>query len=910
MPLATATSHLKHEDRSPRTPTGKLDTSVATERSTANPYAVFENAPIGIHVLDANGVITWANRTELKMLGYRAEEYVGHPIAEFHLDHDVIAEMLDELRRDQVLTGREVRLRHKDGSIRIVVIDANVLWQDGEFVHARCFTRDVTGRKLSERLVRVQFDELENIYRTAPIGLALIDEEFRFTRINERLAEINGIPAAQHLGHTIRELLPDLADQAEAVFRRVFATGEPILNVEFGGQTRAQPGMNRVWNESWYPIKDAAGETIAINVVVEEITERKQTEEALAHLAAIVASSTDAIISKTLTGIVTSWNRSAERIFGYTAEEMIGQPILRLIPIDRHDEEDHILARLRRGEQVGHFETVRLTKSGRPIEVELSISPVTDRAGKIIGASKIVRDVTERKRAEALLRDHARQLSLITDTAPVFIAYCDVDSRYKFVNAAYADRFGLKPQDCVGERIADVVGDDAYESLREYIDAVLRGERIEFDTAVPYAALGERFMHCSYAPEFDVTGCVVGFVAAISDITERKRVEEALRTSEEKLKEADRRKDEFLAMLAHELRNPLAPIANAVHLLRQNRAENPVQEQARAIIERQSARLARLVDDLLEVSRITTGRIRLHMERVVIGGIVQRAVETVRPLIEQHRHALSLSLPTEPIWLYADAARLEQVVVNLLTNAVKYTDDDGRIELEVRCEGNDVVLSVRDNGIGIDPELLPRVFDLFTQAERSLDRAHGGLGIGLSLVQRLVSMHGGTVVANSTLGQGSEFMVRVPAAVAPVAPAEANAASNDVATVHPLRILVVDDNVDAARSMAMLLEVSGHVVWLAHDGVAAVAAAAEYRPHVLFLDIGLPKLDGYRVAECLRSNAATRDIVLVAITGYGQAADREQARAAGFDHHLVKPVDFPSVEEILAQISKQFPTQQ
>jgi PAS domain S-box-containing protein len=1049
---------------------------VSRWRGEVGQWAFLEDAPVGIHWVDANGTITWANRAELEMLGYSPDDYIGRHIAEFHVDPHVIADILQRLQRGETLHNYEARLRHKDGSIRYGAINSNVLWEDGKFVHTRCFTRDITERKCLEEKSRAQFDELENIYRTAPIGLALIDKAFRFARINARLAEINGIPAEQHLGRSLREIVPTLADQAEAVFRRVFDTGEAVLNVEFAGETQAQPGVRRVRNESWHPLKNATGETIAINVVVEEITERKRAEAALAEsvrqkealyqladslqrtklLADVYRAALQAIISALpcdrasillfddagvmrfvgWRGLSDGYRQAVEGHSPWHTDETNPQPIcigdvdaaaisealkatvkaegigaLAFIPlvtdgkligkfmayfdaphVFRAEELELSLtiarqlafaierqraeAALRESERrframidalpaaiyttdaagrlthfnpaavefAGHVPTLgtdrwcvswklyatdgtRLPHEQCPMAVSLKEgrvvrgaeaiaelpdgtrrwfepypTPLQDAGGRLVGGINMLVDITERKRAEELLRNHARQLALITDTAPVFIAYCDTESRFKFVNKAYAARFGLRPEDCVGKRIPDIVGEQAYASFRQYVDAVLRGEAVEFDVAIPYTGLGERFMHCSYAPEFDAAGNVVGWVAAITDITERRHIEEALRASEEGLKEADRRKDEFLAMLAHELRNPLAPIANAVHLLRHDRSENRVRQQARAIIERQTARLARLVDELLEVSRITTGRIRLHLERIAIGGIVERAVETVRPLIEQHRHILAVSLPPAPLWLYADAARLEQVLVNLLNNAAKYTDDGGRIDLTVQSEESDVLLRVRDTGIGIEPELLPRVFDLFTQAERSLDRSRGGLGIGLSLVQRLVSMHGGSVVAKSVVGQGSEFTVRLPLSQMSVGKEHAAARQIDGATGRPLCVLVVDDNIDAAQSLAMLLEVAGHVVWLAHDGVAALEAVGEYRPHVVFLDIGLPKLDGYEVAKRLHADSATANIVLVAMTGYGQAADRERARDAGFDCHLVKPVDFSDVERVLAEI--------
>ncbi len=390
----------------------------------------------------------------------------------------------------------------------------------------------------------------------------------------------------------------------------------------------------------------------------------------------------------------------------------------------------------------------------------------------------------------------------------------------------------------------------------------------------------------------------------IRDITERSRLEKQLQEQALALADLHRRKDEFLAMLGHELRNPLAPIANAVQLLRLQKNEDKLQSQARTIIERQVGQLTRLVDDLLEVSRITSGKINLQQERVALNGIVECAVETTRPLIDKRRHELTRSPSPQPVWLYADAARLEQVVVNLLNNAAKYTADGGRISVAVQQEGNEAVLRVRDTGVGIAPELLPHIFDLFTQAERSLDRSQGGLGIGLCLVQRLVEMHGGRVEAFSTLGQGSEFVVRLPVMATFAAPAPLT----DQETCRPagtsLRVLVVDDNVDAAQMLGLLLEAFGHEVRMAYDGPTALQAALDFHPDAVLLDIGLPGLDGFEVAKQLRQIPAFKGVVLVAMTGYGLDSDRQRSQDAGFNHHLVKPTDFHGVQEILATIPR------
>jgi signal transduction histidine kinase len=384
---------------------------------------------------------------------------------------------------------------------------------------------------------------------------------------------------------------------------------------------------------------------------------------------------------------------------------------------------------------------------------------------------------------------------------------------------------------------------------------------------------------------------------------ERRRLEEALRRRAEELAEADRRKDEFLATLAHELRNPLGPIRNALQLLRLHGTGDPVLEKARAIAERQTRNLSRLVDDLLDVSRVGRGKLHLHKERVDLSVVAGLAAESVRPLMEERRHRLSVELAAEPLPLDADPVRLEQVMTNLLTNAAKYTDPGGHIWLATARENGTGLLRVRDTGIGIPAEAQGRIFDLFMQTEPALNRSQGGLGIGLTLVKRLVELHGGTIaVASPGAGRGSEFTVRLPLAVRPAEAASGPgaAAATGAGPGRTRRILVVDDNRDGAESLALLLRFWGHEALLAHDGPTALAVGEAEAPDVVLCDIGLPGMDGYQVAQRLRQRLRGRPM-LVALTGYGQDADRRRSREAGFDHHLTKPVDPESLRGLLGQ---------
>jgi PAS domain S-box-containing protein len=521
-----------------------------------------------------------------------------------------------------------------------------------------------------------------------------------------------------------------------------------------------------------------------------------------------------------------------------------------------------------------------------------------------------IEDVTDRRRAEAATKDSEVRYRRLFQTAKDGILILDAGTgKVIDANPFMTALLGYSHGEFVGKELweiglfRDIEGSRAaYRQLQE--KGYVRYENLPLESRTGQKVEVEFVSNVYAENHHQVVQCNV------RDITERSRLQRQVQEQAAALADLDRRKDEFLAMLSHELRTPLAPILNAALLLRLHSSrdrlhgvENPVLQQSVTIIERQVGRLARLVDELLEVSRITTGRIQLQQGRVALGVVVDNAVATVRSLFDQRKHELTVSLPSPALWLHADAARLEQVVVNLLTNAAKYTDEGGHVWLTVQQEGGEAVLRVRDTGVGIAPEVLPRIFEMFTQAERSLDRSQGGLGIGLALVKRLVEMHGGTVTASSALGQGSEFVVRLPV-VTPPEPQPLSPPSEKTQPTRPsLRVLVVDDNVDTVTTLAMLVRESGHEARTAYDGPAVLEAALDYRPDVVLLDIGLPGLDGFEVAKRLRQQPALKDAVLVALTGYGRESDRRRSQEAGFDHHLVKPGDFGKVLEILAAAS-------
>jgi PAS domain S-box-containing protein len=623
------------------------------------------------------------------------------------------------------------------------------------------------------------------------IGDAVIttDLDGRITSLNDVAELLTGWSRADALGQPLdavfRIVNEDTRDPVESPAVRVLREG---VAVGLANHTLliARDGRELAIDDSAAPIRDHAGTVSGCVLIFRDFSAQRAVERERASqlltarlLASIVESSDDAILSKSLDGIIQSWNEGAERLFGHSAAQALGRHISLIIPAERLEEEDRIIASLKAGERVDHFETERLRADGQRVLVSLTISPLKDEAGRVIGASKIVRDVTERRRLEDDLR-----------------------------------------------RLADDLSD------------------------------------------------------------------------------ADRRKDEFLATLAHELRNPLATISNTVQLMRRREIASQGVDPTSEMLERQIRQMGRLVDDLLDVSRITRGKIELRKEPLELAPLVEQVAEAARALHPDSQRKLVVSLPPRPIPLNGDPTRLAQVIGNLLSNAYKFTDPGGWIVLTVESDADCAIIRVQDDGIGISPEQISQLFGLFTQLDSSLERTRNGLGIGLALARSLVQMHGGSLEARSEgIGRGSEFVVRLPLAPEPAAAAPTAATSSEPARPRR-RILVVDDNQDSGESLALLLELDGYETHTARDGLEALAVAERVRPDTVLLDIGLPKLNGYEVARRLRALPWAKHVLLVAMTGWGQDEDRQRSREAGFDAHVVKPVTHELLTRTLSRDQK------
>lgn len=748
---------------------------------------------------DVQGKVTYLNPVAESMTGWSSAQAGGQPQERvFHIINEDTRQVVENPISKVLQTGKIVGLANhtaliaRDGTL-ICIEDSAAPIRDaqGNISGAVMVFHDVTRRRRAEDALRASEERLRATFNQAAVGIVVADLNRQFLEVNQRFCDIVGYSVDELLRLTFTEIThPEDLSETEAKTRALLAGEIPHSTHE---KRYVRKNGLTVWSRTTATVmRDISGEAQRFIGVIEDITDRKEMEEALRDaraqaqeirigLAAIVESSDDAIISKTLDGVIRTWNHGAERLFGYAAQEVIGKSITLLIPPNQLDEEPAILQRLRRGERIENYETLRMAKDGTLLNVSLTVSPVKNSSGTIVGASKIARDITQRKRVEAALRE---------------------------------------------------------------------------------------------------------------EITSRERAEAALR-------ETDRRKDEFLATLAHELRNPLAPIRQAAQVAKAPTATEAQKRWSNEVISRQVQSMALLLDDLLDISRVTRGTLELRMEMIELAEVVHAGVETARPTIDAKRHDFSMEIPTEPVHFLADPLRLAQVLSNLLTNAAKYTDPEGRLRLRASCAAETITISVSDTGVGLAPEAITSVFTMFSQVTSSRDRSEGGLGIGLALVKGLVELHGGEIEARSAgLGRGSEFIVRLPLRSASVLPQKPTVGS---ASARPVsrRLLIADDNRDAAESLAMLLRIDGHEVMVVHSGQEALAAFSAMQPEVALLDIGMPELDGYQLARQVRQGSLGRAVTLIAVTGWGQHRDKARALAAGFNHHFTKPIDAERLCELL-----------
>jgi len=750
--------------------------------------------------------------------------------------------------------------------------------------------------------------QLAAVLDQLPVGIGLMGRDGRWIMSNAAM----------------RTLVPERAPSQDPVrIKRwqAFDNGGRALPLEAWPSVRAlqgetvTPGVEMLFTdeaggETWTrvaaaPFRDAAGDVVGAVALVQNIDALKRAEIALGaseqQFGAIVNQATAGISQTDLTGRFQLVNKRFCQLTGYDETELLA---LRMQDITHPDDLPHNLEKFQLLATGGPDFTIEkryVRKDGSTAWVNNCVTGLRDATGTLVNIVCVTVDISQRKEAEAALletqAESARQRRLyeaILNNTPDLAYIFDLEHRFVYANEVLLRMWGRTWDEAIGKSCLELGYEPWHAAMHDReIDEVIatkgpiRGE-------VPFTGtFGRRIYDYIFVPVIGPNGEVEAVAGTTRDVTERKATEQAL-------EDADQRKDEFLATLAHELRNPLAPIRSSIHILSMSTRGDSTAERVCEIMERQVAQMVRLVDDLLEISRITRGSIELRREETTLAEIVRTAVDTSQPAIAAGGHQLSVGIPPESITLYGDSVRLAQVISNLLNNAAKYTDRGGQIWLSAERGQGEVVIRVRDNGIGIPTEMAPLVFDMFMQVDRTASRAQGGLGIGLTLVKRLVEMHGGSVHVHSPgPNLGSTFTVRLPTvAQQAVGPGDGNHVPSTTQKSRR-KVLVVDDNRDAAASLGLLLKVLGSEAQVANDGPTALAIMESYRPEIVLLDLGMPGMDGLQVAERIRAAGLHPNVKLFALTGWGQEADRERTRAAGFDHHLVKPVSMEQIEEIL-----------
>jgi PAS domain S-box-containing protein len=869
-------------------------------------------ASIGDAVIstDAEGRVDFLNPVAVELVGWKAAEATGRNLEDvFQIVNEETRQPVDNPALRALRDGRIVGLANhtilisRDGTERPIDDSAAPIRDtQGNTLGSVLVFRDVSEQRRAERASRKNQEILQLVHKIGKIGHwewnSLTDEN----KWSPEIEALYGLPPGGFEGGYqgwAKLIHPDDLPQAEKDVQRAFESGEYFSEFRV-----IWPDGSVHWLETRaHVFKDSEGRAVRIIGVNMDITERKHQEDRLreseGRLAALVEAVPQLVWTARPDGEVDFANRRWYEYTGLTPEQTMGSGWAAAV---HSDDRERTLAAWQASLQ-----------SGEPVEIEYRLRsadgqhrwqlvrgvPVKDGEGRVLKWFGTITDIHDHKRTEA----DRQKLVTLAENSTDFIGMCDLEGVPFYINRAGLEMVGLEGIE--NARRTPVreffFPEDQPRIINEFFPSVLERGDGEIEVRFRHFKTGEAlWMLYRVFSLTDPQGHRVGLATVSRDITQRRHLEDNLRQLAADLSEADRRKDEFLATLAHELRNPLAPIRNALQIIRLS-SDRGAREQARTLMERQLVQMVRLVDDLMDVSRITRGKLELRKERVRLAAVVSSAVETSRPFIKEMGHELIVTLPKQPIIVDADLTRLAQVFMNLMNNAAKYSDRGGHIRLTAERQGSDVVVSVKDTGIGIDADQLPRIFELFTQVDRSLEKSQGGLGIGLSLVRRLVELHNGRIEARSEgPGKGSEFIVRLPVVDGVSRPQAAGGEEDQTIVKSSLRILIVDDNRDGADSLAMMLRVMGNDTRTAYDGQEGVDVAEEFRPDVLLLDIGLPKLNGYEACRRIREQAWGKCVTLIAVTGWGQDEDRCRSHDAGFDHHMVKPVDPQALMKMLS----------
>lgn len=889
-------------------------------RSQANLLRV-TLASIGDAVIttDAKGSINFLNEVAQDLTGWTQDLAAGKELSEvFHTIDEVTRQPVenpaDRALKDEAAIRHPVRtlLISRDGTQRPIDDSAAPIRDEsGTIIGAVLVSRDVTGRRQRERDLENREREFRSLAESIPQLVWIANPDGDLIWYNQRWYDYTGTTFEQMQGWGWQSLHdPEYLPKVLEKWKSSLQTGDPFDMVF---PIKGRDGHFRSFLTRIEPVKDEAGRVVRWFGTNTDISDRMRNEqemkEARSRLESTLAAGEIGTWEFDVGNNIVRADPNLTRMFGIASEEATAGPVEAFINLIHADDRDRLIKSVEHAIESGEsFELeYRVVTPDQGVRWVVARGRVErDDQGRSVRLPGVVVDITQRKAIEEKLKKTEVQRNLALDSAE--LGLWNIDPR---TNTLLCDqRFRIIFSGEVGpldyERAFDLIHPEDRDRVRDAVSAAVQPENPapyaeEYRVVHPKTQV-VRWVLAKGRANFETHGDdqrLVSFDGTVVDITERKQMENDLRQLAANLSAADHRKDEFLATLAHELRNPLAPIRNGLQIMKHAKDDEAV-EQLRAMMERQLSQVVRLVDDLMDVSRINKGKLELRKEQIELAAILSSAIETCRPLMEEMRHELIVNLPQQPVRMHADPTRLSQVFMNLLNNAAKYSDKGGQIRLTAEIIDDQVVVTVQDSGVGIPTDKLTSIFEMFSQVDGSLERAQGGLGIGLTLVKRLVEMHDGRIEARSRgRGTGSEFIVQLPAAIEHTSPPVGHQNHSAVSS-SSFRVLIVDDNRDGADSLAMLLRIGGNTTRTAYDGQQGVKVAENFRPNLVLLDIGLPKMNGYEACRHIREQAWGKNIIMIALTGWGQDADRRRSEEAGFNHHLVKPVDTVELMKLLA----------